>query len=245
MKNKAGELKAKEAVAAFILFVLLSAASSWLFYDYLPAMLVFSPAFFLFLKAFRTIKKTKRDEELKDQFIRAVISVSTSLAAGMSPENAFVMAYSDMEKLYGKRSVIAYELGIINTRVAMGIRLCDALYEFAGRENIPEIYDFAVVFSVAKEKGTGFQQVISSCVSVMEDRLRSENEARTMIRARQYEQRIMCIIPPGILIYLRLSSGSFIEALYHNPLGITVMSICLLTYVFAVFISEKIGDVRI
>ena len=79
----------------------------------------------------------------------------------------------------------------------------------------------------------------------MEDRLRSENEARTMIRARQYEQRVMCIIPPGILIYLRLSSGSFIEVLYHNPLGITVMSICLLTYVFAVFISEKIGDVRI
>lgn len=245
MKNRTGRLNAKETCAALAMYILLSAAVSWLFYDSLPAIPVFFPAFFLFLKAVKAIKAARREEELKDQFIRAVISVSTSVAAGMSSENAFVAAYSDMEKLYGIRSVIAGELGIINARVAMGMSLSDALYEFAGRENIPEIYDFAVVFSVAKEKGSGFRQALSSCVAVMEEKRRSENEARVMIRAKQYEQRVMCIIPPGILVYLRMSSGSFMEVLYHNPLGITVMTVCLLTYVLAVYISEKIGDVKI
>ena len=127
----------------------------------------------------------------------------------------------------------------------MGENLKDALFELANRVRIPEVYDFAVVFSAAKEKGADFGAVISSCVSIMEEKRRAESEARVLIRAKQYEQRVMCAIPPGILVYLRLSSGSFIEVLYHNATGIAVMSVCLAVYVTAICMSEKIGDVSV
>ncbi|MCR5301160.1 MAG: type II secretion system F family protein [Lachnospiraceae bacterium] len=243
--NSKFRLEPKDRVICVITYLLLSCTASWLFYDEIYAAIVFAPGFWLFTRAVKGMKSRKYDEELTDEFMKTLISVSTSLAAGISPENAFAIAGTDMEKLYGKRSAIARELGMINTQVAMGKRLTEALYDLAKRTRIPEIYDFAVVFSVAKDKGANFSAVISSCVSVMDDRRRAQCEAKVLIRAKQYEQRVMCIIPPGILVYLKFSSGSFIGVLYHNSLGITVMSICLAVYVFSVCLSEKIGDVKV
>lgn len=232
-------------MCAVALYAALSAAAAWLFYDSAVSAVVFAPFFLLFVKAAKAVKKRRYEETLTDEFLRCLISVSTSLSAGISPENAFLTAVSDMEKLYGSGSVIVKELGIISTQLKMGVRLEDALNDLAKRTQIPEIFDFAVVFSVAKERGANFSAVIASCVSVMEMRRQSECEARVLIRAKQYEQRVMCIIPPGIIMYLKLSSGDFIGVLYHNPAGVVLMSVCLFVYVSAVWLSEKIGDVKV
>lgn len=245
MKYKKEKLDAREKLICIAVYALLCAAAAWLFYDSIYVLPLFAPGFVLFSKAAGKMKAARHDEELTGQFLRAIVSVSSSIAAGISPENAFVTAAADMEKLYGKRSLIVEELGMINTQAAMGRRLSDALFEFAKRENIQEIYDFAVVFSLAKEKGGDFSSVISSCVAIMETKRQTETEARVLIRAKQYEQRVMCFIPPGILIYLRLSSGKFTAPLYHNPLGSAVMTGCLFMYVLAVCLSEKIGDVKV
>ena len=190
------------------------------------------------------MEEKKQKELLTDGFLRALISVSASISAGMSPENAFITARYDMEKMYGGCQIVR-ELGIVNSQVKTGRRIEDALLELAGRSKIPEIYDFAVVFKVAKEKGSDFGQVISSCVDIMETKRQTECDARVLIRSKQYEQRIMCVIPPAILLYLRLSSGGFIGVLYHNPTGAVVMTLCLTIYVLAICLSEKIGDVKL
>ncbi len=227
-----------------VVYMVLSVFAAWLFYDSFAAALFAVPFYFLFRKALRAYGRRRDDEKLTEEFLRSLVSVSTSITAGISPEKAFVIAASDMEKLYGKGRMVR-ELSVINTQVGTGMRLTDALYDLAKRTNIQEIYDFAVVFRVAMEKGSDLSAVISSCSDIMEAKRDSECEARVMIRAKQYEQRIMCIIPPGILLYLRLSSGSFIEVLYHDPRGIAIMTICLFVYIFAICLSEKIGDVRV
>jgi tight adherence protein B len=55
----------------------------------------------------------------------------------------------------------------------------------------------------------------------------------------------MCVIPFGIILYLRISSGSFLSVLYHNPVGITVMTLCLSIYAFSYVISEKLIDIKV
>ena len=228
-----------------ISYAALSASAAMLFYDSITAGLFFLPFFIPFEKAVWSYRIRRYEEELTDQFIMALIGISSSLSAGISPENAFAAALADMVKLYGNRSPIAGVLELVNSKIRMGQRAEDALLFAAKKEKIQEIYDFAVVFAVAKEKGADFPSVISSCVQIMETRREAEREAKIMIRARQYEQRVMCVIPPGILAYLRLSSGSFLNVLYHNLPGVLIMTACLSVYVFAIYMSEKIGDIRV
>ena len=234
-----------EWMICIILYFALSVYAAWLFYDSFAAALVFSPLFFLFLRAVRSYRSKKRRHELADGFLRCLLSVSSSLSAGISAENAFVAAASDMEKLYGPRADIVRQLRLVNSQVEMGRRLETALLDLAKRSGIQEIYDFAVVFMVAKEKGANMPEVISNCTQLMEDRQASENEARVLIRAKQYEQRVMCVIPPGIITYLKFSSGGFMGVLYHNVTGIAVMTTCLFVYVFAIYLAERIGDVAV
>ena len=244
--NRSSErLDIKEWISAISVYIVLAVAAAMLFYDSLAAALVFAPGFPLFIRYVKNSVKRKREEQLTEEFLRCLSSVSTSLSAGISPENAFAAAASDMEKMYGSRSVMKKELDTLNLQTATGTGLADALFDLAARIRIADVYDFAVVFAVAKEKGANLGSVISRCVGIMEQKIEAETEAAVMIRSKQYEQRIMCIIPPGIIAYLRLSSAGFIRVLYHNSLGIVVMSVCLLVYVFAIWLSERIGDIRV
>ena len=244
LSRKKRVLAKREISACMFVYILLSALTAWLFYDCIYLFPVFFPFFFLFTGYVARAKENKQKEELTEGFLRALISVAASITAGMSPENAFITAGHDMEKLYGTSPVIG-ELNTVNSQVRTGIRLEDALSEMAERSGIAEMYDFAVVFRVAKQNGSDFPSVISSCVDIMETKRQTECEAKVMIRSKQYEQRIMCVIPPGILLYLRLSSGGFIRVLYHNPSGIAVMTACLAVYVIAICLAEKIGDIRL
>ncbi len=228
-----------------LLFLMIAFAASWLFYDSVIPAFAMLPLFIPFEKYLRSVRKKKRDEEMTAQFISAAGSVSTSLFAGLSVENAFVFAASDMERLYGKGSYIVKELDTLNSKTEAGQRLTEALFELAKRWRIQEIYDLSVVFSSAVKNGGNLPTVISSCTQLMEKRLQAQEEARCVIREKQYEQKVMCIIPPGILLYLRFSSGSFISVLYHNAFGITVMTICLAVYIAAICMSERIGDIRV
>lgn len=239
MKNKNEKPAPKDLMIWILLYAVSSMAVARLFYDSFVAAFAFVPFYYFFAKYANDMKRKKRKQELTGQFLRSVISVSSCLSAGMSAENSFAASYRDMAKMYGKRSQIVRELEIINSRVATGQRLEKELQEFAKRSGIEEIHDFAVVFSTAKENGTDLSTVISSCTRIMEDRIASENEARVLIRAKQYEQRIMCLTAPGILVYLRLSSGSYIEVLYHNTFGILVMTACLIVCVLAFLLGER------
>lgn len=220
-----------------------SAIVSWLFYDSFIPVIVMAPFYSVFLKTVRNNRKRSEAEEFTEGFLRALQNVSSSIASGISAENAFVLAEHDMEKMYSADAQVTKELALINSRTRTGMRISDAVSAFANRVKIREITDFAEVFAVASQKGADFPKILSSCTQIIENRRRAEREAEVLIRAKVYEQRVMCVIPLGILLYLRASSNGFIEVLYHNTFGVIIMTACLLAYVTAVRLSQKIADI--
>lgn len=106
MDRRNERLDIKEWIAATGVYVVIAVAAAMLFYDSLAAALVFAPGFLLFIKYVKKIRTRKREEQLTLEFLRCLSLVSTSLSAGISPENAFAAAASDMEKMYGSRSVM-------------------------------------------------------------------------------------------------------------------------------------------
>ena len=109
--------KYKFRVREWILYLLIWAGVSGLFAYYffhsLPAFAVlflFSPIFLSYMK--QKCAKERR-WKLKLQFADALLGLSTALQSGNSIENSFRKTKEEMEKLHGKNSDIARELGII------------------------------------------------------------------------------------------------------------------------------------
>lgn len=238
-------LSAREWIIIIGEYLLIMSAIAFLFYDSWISLIFISPFFILFVNKETDKKRVKRNEEVDKEFLKALQSVSTSLAAGFSLENAFVEALSDMERMYGNTALIVNELRVINNSVSLGGRIEEALGDFAKRSGNEHIEEFALIFSVAKETGSGLSKVISSCLSIMNMTRDTEEEARILIRGKLYEQKIMSVIPIGIIAYLRASSGGFITVLYHNAVGVIIMTACLILYIASTYISERICDIKV
>lgn len=218
---------------------------SYLFYDSWYAFFVLIPAGIVLMKRIGAELRERRRMELRIQFQDMIDSVSSALTAGYSVENAFYEARKDMIRLYGLKSLIVRELDYFFSMLENGQPFENILSDFAKRANVEDITDFSEIFVLAKRNGGDFKGIIGKTVRIMKEKDETEREIRVILSGRRYEQRIMCIIPFGIILYLRLSSGSFLKVLYHNPAGIIIMTACLLIYAGSYVLSRKITDIKV
>ena len=197
---------------------------------------------------YRHIKKAglqKQQEELSRQFLDAMRVVSTALTAGYSMENAWKEAQKEIGLLYGNEALFYLELQEMNRLNGVNIPLEQSLENFAERSGIEDIASFAEVFSFAKRCGGDFAGMIAATTGHMYQKQEVEREIGVLLAGRRMEQKVMNIIPLFILAYLRFTSGDYLAALYHNPVGAAFMTGCLLLYLFAFYLAERILEIRI
>lgn len=203
------------------------------------------PFLVFYLKKKKETLCKKRKEELNIQFKESLISVNTSVQAGYSLENAVSEAYRDMTIFFGEDSMIAKELFEIKRGISNNCTLEEMFLDFGRRSGVEDIRNFADILVIAKRSGGNINEIIRTSVTVIEERVAVLQEIQTLTRARKLEQKIMNIIPFGIIFYVEFTSKGFFTVLYHNPAGIVIMTICLLIYVISYLLSEKITDIQV
>lgn len=218
---------------------------AYLFYENIKAVVFLIPVgIFLYKKKINSAIESKKNQ-LKIQFKDAMTAVSFSLNVGYSMENSFKEAIQELRTLYGDNSMIVKEFNIIVNRVNRNEKLEDTLIDFARRSGIEDILCFAEVFCYAKVSGGDMISIIKNTVRTISEKIDTENEIQIVISSKKMEQKIMSIVPFGIITYLKLTSSDFICNLYGNMLGITVMSICLFMYFVSVLLANKIVDIKV
>lgn len=225
--------------------LLLVGIFAYFFYRSIGAFLLLTPSLFLFLKQKKKELAEKRRKELRMQFKDAILSVSANQKAGYSVENTFREAYRDMAMLYGEESPVCRELYVIDKGLASNVALEKLLYDFGCRSHIQDIMQFAEVFLIAKRNGGNMTEILSETANTIEQKSVIDNEIDVLLSARKLEQKIMNVVPFFIIFYINLTSRGFFDVLYHNPIGILIMTVCLAVYFAAYKISGKIVAIEI
>ncbi len=215
------------------------------FYRSLWAVIFLSPLLLLYVREKKKSAASRKKREIQMQFKDAILSVSANQKAGYSVENSFRQAYADMILLYGKNSSICRELYIIGTGLGNNVILEKLLYDFAKRSQTEDVLEFAQVFAAAKRSGGNMTEIIERSAAIITEKAETEREIQVLLAARQMEQKIMNVIPFGIVLYIQATSKGFFDVLYHNLPGTIIMTACLAAYIAAVMISRKIVDIEI
>ncbi|MCI9464776.1 MAG: hypothetical protein HFI48_13005 [Lachnospiraceae bacterium] len=218
---------------------------SYFFYRSIWAALCLSPGIYLFMKMKRRELAAKKRMELSVQFKDAVLAVSANQKAGYSVENAFREAYRDMALLYGRASPICLELYMIGKGLDNNVVLERLLYDFGCRSHVPDILQFADVFLIAKRGGGNMTEIIAGTADMIEQKTAVDKEIQVLLSAKKMEQKIMNMIPFLIIFYISLTSKGFFDVLYHNAVGIVVMTICLAVYLAAFMLSRKLVEIEV
>ncbi|MCR5417676.1 MAG: type II secretion system F family protein [Lachnospiraceae bacterium] len=187
----------------------------------------------------------RRKQELLVQFQDLIRSYSTALKAGYSVENAFKEAYADLKYLYEDKALIMMECARMVDRMKNGHGIDELMLDLGKRSGLEDITDFASVFSVAKKSGGNLGAMIADTTQRISEKLSVTEEIRLMFASKALDQRIMNLVPVGIMLYILLGNPDYFEPLYKNAAGIAIMTAALGLYAAAYFLARKIMDIRI
>ena len=216
--------------------VLIVTAVSYVFYDSLIPVIIFSPYVIYHIKKQRFNERYQNDNELIRQFRDGMQAVSFALNTGYSIENSFAEALQELVMLYGQNAVIVADFNMIVNRI---------LDDYAASTNLDDIKYFAEIFRYAKRSGGDVIGIIKQTSHIIHEKAEVQQQIDTIITGKRLEQRVMVCMPLVITLYLRLTSPEYIDVLYGNVMGIIVMTICLLIYAAAVMLAQKITDINI
>ena len=238
-------LSYKEQMIAVGMAAGISGLISVLFYNSFWGMCTVPVAWFLSGRYLYQRKEDKRRKRLNLEFKDYMYAVSASLSAGYSIERAFLAGLKDMERLYGEESILKKELNAMEKRLSPQEPIEHILEDFAAESKSEDIETFVEVFCYAKRGGGDFLHIIAVSVGRLCDKMEVQEEIETAIAEKKLEQKIMCVVPLGILLFFKVTSPEFISVLYGNLLGVVIMTIALFLYGTAFFLGMKIMEVEV
>ena len=221
------------------------AVMDYVFYRNAGLFLVLLPVGMLFPLMLRKQLKKRRLETLRGQFKDAILAVASGLNAGYSVENAFIASVRDLEEQYGKEGMITREFSYLASQLKMNRTVEALLSSFAKRSGLDEVENFSVIFTVSKRSRGELASVVHHVVHVISDRIQVREEILTMTAEKQFEQRIMNLMPYLIVLYVDLSSPGFFSQMYETAVGRVVMTGCLVVYLLAWRVSGKILQIEV
>lgn len=236
---------AREYVQCLLISAVLSGVLAWLFYRSRLGMLLFPAVYVLYLRSYKKTQIKKTKERLLYEFKDAMQALSAALLAGYSMENAWRDVERELRRLHGEQSLMFAEVRQMNAAIAVNEPIESVFAEFAGRSGCEEIESFAEVFAFAKRSGGDFVKIIRVAVQKLTGKIEVEQEIATVLAGKKLEGKIMNGMPLFILAYMTLCAGDFLDVLYGSVLGGVIMSIVLIGYMAALYLSERILDIRV
>lgn len=188
------------------------------------------------------VKKRRRRNQLLylEQFKECIFSVVGAVRAGYAVENAFAESVQDLETLYGKECHMSGELRMLCREIQNNMSLEEALTDLAMRSGLSEIREFAEVFAISKRNSGNVTETMELYSRMITERLELVGQLETLLAAKRLEQKVMNVMPFFILGYLDIANPGYFNMMYHNLTGIAIMTGCLVVYLAAFVISEKI-----
>ena len=80
---------------------------------------------------------------------------------------------------------------------------------------------------------------------MIRDKQETMRYIQSVLHSREYEAKIMKLMPFAMLVYLQLFMPGFLDPLYHNTTGGCVMSAVLGLYLLLCYLADRATKVTI
>mgnify|MGYP002559321561 FL=1 len=223
----------------------IAAAVSYVFYRSLPVFIMLSPFGLCYPLIKKADLKDQRLKQLNLEFKEGILILSSFLSAGYSVENAFSASIRELAVMYGASGMMVLEFSHMEGQIRMNRPVEQVLMEFGDRSGLDDVRNFAEVFAAAKGSGGELVSIINHTSGVIRDKIQIQEEIATMTAAKQFEQKIMNLIPFFLVLYVDVSSPGFFDMMYQTGAGRWIMTGCLAIYAAAYVLAGRILRIEV
>lgn len=187
----------------------------------------------------------KRKKKLLYQFKDFLRIVQGFLNASYSIENSIKNSLKELIMLYGHNSMIVNEVKNICKDININKPIEISMKSFADKTNIEDIVDFSDVLIITKKMGGNLNQTIKRTISIINDKIELEKEINLLTAEKQFEQKIMNLLPFLIIIYMNVSNKEYLSVLYTETWGKLLMTCLVFIYFLSLKVSNKILSIEV
>lgn len=219
---------------------------SYLFYHSIIFSIAAGFTSVLFKKQCCEFMNNRRKKEIILEFKDLLYSLSASIATGRYITEALLDSETNIKMIHGEKSLMYKELQFINRQIGENhVAEEVALMDFAQRSGIEDILSFVEIYSICKYTGGNLQSVISTTSDTIMEKIKLQQEIKNMMLEKQFEGRIVGVIPIVIISFLNISSPSYLAPLYETIFGKVVMTFCLLGFIGAICWMIKLTEDKV
>jgi tight adherence protein B len=229
------------ALNASVYAVLISIA----FYNSVAVLVISIPIAVIFPFFMKQDYIKKRKDKLLSEFKDFLRILKSFLEASYSIENAFALSIKELTMLHGRDSMMVKEIKAIVSKLKINKPIDLAFKNFADKTHIDDIIDFSEVFIIAKMHGGNISKIIGNTINVINDKIEVKIEIDTVTASKRFEQKLMNLLPFLIIIYMNISSSSFLRPLYTTIEGRLLMTFALVVYFISIVFSKKILQIEV
>jgi len=222
------------------------AFTGWLFFNNPVVAACLALLSIPFEKKWRESRAASRRKELAVQFKDMLFSLSASFQSGRHMAEAIREARNNLLEIYPPGAPINIELDLMSKRMSSGGESeREVLFDFAMRSGNEDARNFADVYYTCLITGGDLSGVVNRAAGILIEKMTIRREIDTLMAQKQYEAKLLTVVPFIILLYLRFSSPEYLLPLYTTAAGLCVMCAALGALAVAFIWSGKIMDIEV
>ena len=195
---------------------------------------------------YRQVMVKRRKNRLRNQFRDVLYSMSSAFATGEHITDAMRKSIVVLNDIHGEGNDMARELNEIVNRISeAGEDEADLWRDFGRRSGVEDIRDFAEVFSSCRDAGGNMVRTVDRAAEILSEKISIENEIRVMASQKLTEGRLVGVMPILMIVFLRLTSPSYMRVMYESIAGRIMMSASMVITVAAFLVTEKVTGIEV
>lgn len=237
-----GDEKRKFLLCAYLLIFCIA----YLFYNSFVVSFISGFLAFAGIDPYKYHLRDKRKAMLKNQFRDLLYSLSSSFASGRQLTESIGEAISNLEVNYDQGEPILVEA----KRIFSGLHDAreseeNVLSDFALRSGVKDIINFVDVYMICRNTGGNLERAVMETSRILMEKIEIDEEIRVMTIQKKFEGRIICLMPLGVILFLKLASPDYLKIMYESITGRLIMTISLACIVYAGYLIKKITDIEV
>lgn len=127
---------------------------------------------------------------------------------------------------------------IIETQT-IGLPLGEACTKLFERVPLPEANFFGIVVSIQQKAGGNLSEALGNLSRVLRERKKMKAKIKAMSMEAKASAMIIAALPVSVMLLVYLTSPSYIELLWTEPLGRMMLASCVVWMAMGVFVMKK------
>lgn len=233
------ELSVSNFLFYSILFALIGCIISVIFELKFIYIMIFSLLMGLLPILYVMRKRSDYLNKMEVQLPEAIDLMARALKAGHAFSGALQMVGTEgMEP-------IALEFRTTFDEINYGVPMQEALIHLTVRVPITDLRYFVIAVMIQRESGGNLAELLESISSLIRARLKLLGTIRVLSAEGKLSAWILGCLPFALALMIQLANPGYLDILFIDPIGTTLMSIMLIVMIVGVYIMRRIIKIRV